>query len=65
MILKALFLCGMLLHFTVWKLRKFTRTLFRQKLRETKVTKELVSRNIFSVGVNFTFFHTVHLMRAA
>ena len=48
---------------TVWKLWKFTVTLFLQKFREsivfTKVnTKELISRNFFWVTVNFSFFHT-------
>ena len=49
---------------TVWKLRKFSLTLFWQKFRETnsltkEITKELVSRKKFSVRENFTFFHTV------
>ena len=45
--------------------RNFSLTLFWQKFRETniftkEVTKELISRNIFSVRENFLFFHTVH-----
>ena len=40
---------------TVWKLRKFSHTLFCQKFRDNnsftrEVTKELISRNIFSVS---------------
>ena len=51
---------------TVWKLRKFSLTLFWQKFRESNVftkeiTKELISRNFFSVRENFSFFHTVTL----
>ena len=49
---------------TVWKLRKFTFTLFWQKFRESNVfakeiTKEMIWRNIFLVRVNSSFFHTV------
>ena len=45
---------------TVWKLQKFIHTHFCQKFRETdvitkEVSKELISRNIFSVRVNFLF----------
>ena len=44
---------------TVWNLRKFSLTLFIQKFRESivftkEVTKELISRNIFSARENFT-----------
>ena len=44
---------------------KFTLPLFWQKFHESNVftkeiTKELIWRNIFSVRVNFSFFHTVH-----
>ena len=50
---------------TVWKSRKFTIMLFWQKIRENvfirNICKELISRNIFSVRVNFIFFHTVIL----
>ena len=47
----------------MWKLRKFTLTLFQQKFGENndfnkEVTKELILRKNFSVKVNFTFFHT-------
>ena len=50
--------------FTVWKLQKFTLTFFQQNSRESNVftrvvPKALVSRNIFFVRVNFSFFHTV------
>ena len=50
--------------FTVWKLRKFTLTLLWQKFRESntfakELTTDLISRNIFSVKVNFLIFHTV------
>ena len=43
----------------VWKLRKFTLTLFRQKFRESSRTK-LFTRLIwkFSVRVNFSFFYS-------
>ena len=49
---------------TVSKCRKFSLTLFCQKFRESnsftrEVTKELISRNIFSVRENFSCFHTV------
>ena len=49
---------------TLWKLRKFSLTFFWQKFRETngftkEITKELISRNIFSVRENFRNFHTV------
>ena len=45
---------------TVWKLWKFTRTFFWQIFREINAfTKELIWRNIFSMRVNFAFFHTV------
>ena len=49
---------------TVWKRQKFTLTLIQQNFRESNaltkvVTIELLSRNIFSVRVNFSFFHTV------
>ena len=52
---------------TVWKLQKNTLTLFWQKFHESnvlnvKVTKELVSRNILTVRVNFSFFHTVRAL---
>ena len=44
----------------VWKLRKFSLTLFWQKIRESKsFTKELISRVFFSVREIFSFFHTV------
>ena len=54
--------------FTVWKLRKFSLTLFWQNFRESNVftkenTKELISRNFFSVRENFSFFHTVALLQ--
>ena len=44
---------------------KFTLPLFWQKFHESNVytkdiTKELIWWNIFSVRVNFSFFHTVH-----
>ena len=49
---------------SVWKLNKNALTLFWQKFRECNVlhkdSKELISRNIFSLKVNFLFFHTVH-----
>ena len=53
-----------ILYFTVWKLLKFILTLFWQKYRESivstkEVSEALISRNIFSVRVNFLFFHTV------
>ena len=35
-------------------------TLFFSNVYTEEVTKELISRNIFSVRVNFSFFHTVH-----
>ena len=42
----------------IWK---FSFTLFWQKFRESHgFTKELISRNIFSVRANFLFSHTVH-----
>ena len=49
---------------TVWKLWKFSLALFLKKFHESngftiEVTKELISRNIFSVRENFSFFHTV------
>ena len=49
---------------TVWKFRKFSLIHFWQKFRESTVftkefTKELISRNIFSVRDNFAFFQTV------
>ena len=52
------------MHCIVWKLRKFSLTFFWQKFRETngftkEITKELISRNIFSVRENFRNFHTV------
>ena len=51
----------------MWKLRKFAVTLFRQKFRESnvftkEVTKELISRNIFSLRQFFVFaicFHEI------
>ena len=54
---------------TVWKLWNFTLTLFCQKLRESnesdihtaEIIKEFISRNIFSVMENLSFFHTVVL----
>ena len=47
-------------------LRKFTITLFNRYFVNStsltkEVTKELISRNIFSVRVKFSFFHTVHI----
>ena len=52
---------------TLWKLQKFTLTLFWQKFRETNVftkeiTKQLIWRNYFSVRVNFwfSFSHSVN-----
>ena len=47
---------------TVWKLRKFSLTHFWQKFREIngftkEVTKELISRNIFSVREFLVFLH--------
>ena len=55
---------------TVCKILKFTLTHFWQKFRESKsvtkeVTIELISRNIFSLRVNFSFFHTVVLHDAS
>ena len=49
---------------TVCKLWKFTLTLFWKKFRESnvftnKITKWLIWRDIFSVRVNVSFFHTV------
>ena len=48
---------------TVWKLQKFTLTLFWKKFRETDgLAKELLKswfHGFFSVRVNFKFFHTV------
>ena len=49
---------------TVLKSRKFTLTLFWQKFRQSNVftkesTKKVIWRNIFSVRINFSFFHTV------
>jgi len=49
---------------TVWKLRKFSLTLFSQKFRQNndftkEITKWLVWQNFFSVRENFLFFHTV------
>ena len=49
---------------TVWKLWKFTLTIFWQIFRESnicikEVTMELISRNIFLVRLNFSLFHTV------
>ena len=46
---------------TVWKLPKFSLTKFLQKFRESNgftlgITKELISRNIFLVRENFSFF---------
>ena len=43
---------------------KFTLTLFSQTFRESnvftkEVSRELISQNIFSVRVNFSFFHSV------
>ena len=48
---------------TVWKL---CLTLFWQKFRESNVftkqiTKKLIWRNIFSVRLNFSFFHNVNM----
>ena len=50
---------------TVWKLQKFTLTPILQKFLESNVltkvvTKELISRKMFSMRENFMFFHTVH-----
>ena len=47
----------------VWKLRKFTLTHFWQNFRESngftnEITKKLIWQIIFSVRVNFSFFHT-------
>ena len=52
------------------KLWKFSLTLFWQKFRETnvftnEVTRELISRNIFSVRNNFLFFHTCDIVASA
>ena len=50
---------------TVWKLWKFSLTLFYQiKIRESddftkEVTGDLILRNIFFVTENFSYFHTV------
>ena len=48
---------------TVWKLQKFSFTLFSQKFRgftkEIEITIELIWRNFFSVRENFSFFFTV------
>ena len=49
-----------------WNLRNFPLVHFCQKFRETnsfnkEITKELIWRFIFSVRVNFSFFHTVLL----
>ena len=49
---------------TVWKLQKFSLTLFSQKFRESngftkEITKELNWRNFFSVRENFFFFPTM------
>ena len=46
------------------EITEITLTLFKQKFRESNVsTKELNSRNIFLVIVNFSIFHTVFLFR--
>ena len=52
-------------YITVWKIRKFTLTHFQQKFRESivstkEVTKELISRNIFSISEFLVFPHCVH-----
>ena len=44
--------------------------IFEKKFREStvftkEVTKELISRNIFSAGENFAFFHTVTVGKKA
>ena len=60
MIQKSFDIYGNLLAFyTLWKLLKLSLALFRQKFRESnnftrEVTKELISRNIFSVKENFS-----------
>ena len=50
------------------EITKFAPTLFRQKFCETEtmyskgtteVTKEMIARNILSIGVIFMLFHTV------
>ena len=51
-------------HTLLWKLLKFTLTIFSQIFRESntftkEITKALIWRNIFYVRVFFTFFHTV------
>ena len=52
------------MRYTVWKLQKFTLTLFWQKIRESNaftkwITKELIWRKKILVRVSFSFFHSV------
>ena len=59
---KGFFRCSMS---TVWKWQKFTLKLFfcenfvKATFALKKLLKQLISRNIFSVRVNFSFFNTV------